>query len=164
LIRRPAFDTWHTDDVTHAAALLRRAYDRASGALFAPTDAPEEWQTYVTNLVSHPGCGTLNPAATAVLRRSSDIVALAMITDIGPHTSHLVQLGVDPSLRRQGVARALLDEVCERLTERRTRMMTLLVAASNRGARRLYDTLGFRQTATFLAATYDIDRQTSTRG
>jgi GNAT superfamily N-acetyltransferase len=147
------FDSWRPDDITSTAALLRRSYDPARGAMFAAHHALEEWERYVHNLVTHPGCGVLDPRATAVLREGGDIRAIAMITSIAPQTAHLVQLAVDPTLRGQGVGRALVDVICARLSASDHRAVTLLVAAGNAPARALYDAAEFRQDATFLGAT-----------
>lgn len=147
------FDRWRADDLSPAAALLRQSYDPVRGAMFAAHHAPAEWERYVQNLVTHPGCGVFNPGATALLRDGQQIRAIAMITDIAPQTAHVVQLTVDPALRGQGVGRALVEEVCARLSTAGYRGVTLLVAAANAPARALYDTAEFRQDATFLGGT-----------
>jgi GNAT superfamily N-acetyltransferase len=149
----PPFDSWRADDLTPAAALLRRSYDPVRGAMFAAHHAPAEWERYVQNVVTHPGCGVFNPGATALLRDGEQIRAIAIIADIAPQTAHLVQLTVDPALRGQGVGRALVEEVCARLSAAGYRAVTLLVAAGNAHARALYDAAEFRQDATFLGAT-----------
>ena len=147
------FDSWSDGDVPAMSALLRRSYDPSRGAMFAAHHDPAEWERYVHNLVTHPGCGVLNPAATAVLREGDELRGAAMITDIAPHTAHLVQLAVDPAVRGQGIGRALVDEVGARLAALGYRAVTLLVAAGNAPARALYDAAEFRQDATFLGAT-----------
>jgi ribosomal protein S18 acetylase RimI-like enzyme len=149
---RPDLGTWLSADTAPAAALLRRAYDRPSGAVFAPHDDPAEWDRYVGNIVTHVGCGVLNPEATVVHRQGAAMRAIALVTDISPRVAHLVQLAVDPAGRRRGVGRALLNETCERLAAREYSALTLLVASSNLPARALYESLGFRQDATFLSA------------
>jgi ribosomal protein S18 acetylase RimI-like enzyme len=121
--------------------------------MFAAHHAPAEWERYVQNVVTHPGCGVFNPGATALLRDGEQIRAIAIIADIAPQTAHLVQLTVDPALRGQGVGRALVEEVCARLSAAGYRAVTLLVAAGNAHARALYDAAEFRQDATFLGAT-----------
>jgi ribosomal protein S18 acetylase RimI-like enzyme len=149
----PRFDSWSQSDIPPVAALLRRAYEPARGAMFAAHHQPAEWERYVLNLVSHPGCGVLNRGATALLRDGGEVRAVAMMTDIAPHTAHLVQLAVDPTMRGQGTGRALVDEVCARLSAAGYRAVTLLVAAGNAPARALYDAADFRQDATFVGAT-----------
>jgi ribosomal protein S18 acetylase RimI-like enzyme len=149
-------DTWQADDVEAAAALLARSYDHASGCLFAPTHAAGEWSRYVRNLVTHVGCGILNPAMTQVLRDGSEMRALSLVTDIAPGVAHLVQLAVDPSCRGARLGDVLVQRSCDRLRDGGYHALTLLVASSNAPARALYDRLGFRHDATFLSATLDV--------
>jgi ribosomal protein S18 acetylase RimI-like enzyme len=154
--RALAFDTWRETDVEPVARLLRRAYDPAEAALFAPNGEPAEWVRYVKNLVSHTACGALNRDVTQLLREGNEIRALALMTDISPGTAHLVQLAVDPTLRGGKVGRALVDAACASLVERDIQALTLIVAAENKSARALYDAAGFRPDAIFLAATLQL--------
>jgi len=158
---RPVFSVdslapWRPEDVDPAAALLARAYDRESGRLFAPNHAAGEWSRYVRNLVTHVGCGVVNPSMTQVLRDGDEIRALSLVTDIAPGVAHLVQLAVDPARRGERLGEALTQRSCDRLCEAGYTALTLLVASSNAPARALYDRLGFRHDATFVAATLDV--------
>lgn len=58
----------------------------------------------------------------------------------------ILTLGVGPSARRQGVARALLEELFARATRQGARSISLEVAADNVPARQLYLSEGFTQT------------------
>lgn len=149
-------DGWQSGDADAAAALLARAYDREGGRLFAPNNQTGEWQRYVRNLVGHVGCGTLNAQLSQVIRDGEEIVALALLTDIAPGAAHLVQLAVDPSLRGERLGEALVRRACARLQEASYQTLTLMVSERNRAARALYDRAGFRQDATFLAATLNV--------
>jgi ribosomal protein S18 acetylase RimI-like enzyme len=156
-------DAWRDEDVEPAAALLARSYDRAAGSLFAPNHAAGEWSRYMRNLVTHVGCGVLNPEATQVLRDGEDIRALALITDIAPRVAHLVQLAVDPERRGARVGEAIVERCCQHLRDRDYDALTLLVASSNAPARSLYDRLGFRHDASFLCASIDVRATRGTR-
>jgi len=57
---------------------------------------------------------------------------------------HLLNLGVAPATRRQGTGRALVRAVLARAAARGCRRATLEVRSSNEGARRLYESIGFR--------------------
>jgi len=151
-----ALEPWRPDDVEPAAALLSRAYDRASGALFAPNHAAGEWSRYVRNLVTHVGCGVVNPSMSQVLRDGDEMRALSLITDIAPGVAHLVQLAVDPARRGERLGEALTQRSCDRLRDAGYTALTLLVASTNAPARALYDRLDFRHDATFIAATLDV--------
>lgn len=153
----PATDRWRSDDVTAAADLLQRSYGLVEGRLFAPRGQAGEWRRYVHNLVTHVGCGTVNPAHSLVVRDGDALRALALITDIGPGAAHLVQLVVDPALRGQQVGTVLVERACATLREAGYKALTLMVAGSNAPARSLYARAGFRHDATFLAGTLDIE-------
>jgi ribosomal-protein-alanine N-acetyltransferase len=56
---------------------------------------------------------------------------------------HIMNVAVDPKLRRLGIATALLSELIERIDEDRARF-TLEVRESNSGAIALYERYGFR--------------------
>jgi ribosomal-protein-alanine N-acetyltransferase len=57
---------------------------------------------------------------------------------------HILNVAVDPSQRRRGVARAVMDATLERGRQRRCVMATLEVRRSNEAALSLYRNLGFR--------------------
>lgn len=154
--RAKTADGWRSGDVDAAAALLARAYDRDGGRLFAPNNQTGEWQRYVRNLVGHVGCGTVNARLSQVIRDGDDMVALALLTDIAPGIAHLVQLAVDPSARGERLGEALVHRACSLLQEASYQALTLMVSERNRAARALYDRAGFRQDATFLAATLNL--------
>jgi len=59
---------------------------------------------------------------------------------------HLMNIAVDPALRRQGIARALLVQMIERAGPERE--YTLEVRTSNAGAIALYEQFGFRSAGT----------------
>jgi GNAT superfamily N-acetyltransferase len=158
-----ALDGWRDEDVEPAAALLARSYDREAGSLFAPNHAAGEWSRYMRNLVTHVGCGVLNPETTQVLREGQDIRALGLVTDIAPRVAHLVQLAVDPAHRGARVGETIVERCCQQLRERDYDALTLLVASSNAPARALYDRLGFRHDASFLAARIDARATRRTR-
>jgi ribosomal protein S18 acetylase RimI-like enzyme len=148
-----AADVWRSSDVDAAAALLARAYDAEAGRLFAPNGDAGEWVRYVGNLVGHVGCGTVNPSMSQVVRDGEDMLALALISDIGPGTAHLAQLAVDRRLRGEHLGEALVARACQQLQTAGYSTLTLLVDEANAPARALYDRAGFRHDATFLAGT-----------
>jgi len=56
---------------------------------------------------------------------------------------HIMQLAVDPSLRRSGLGQRLMQYEIERKRRKGMRVMQLEVRASNTAAKRLYAGLGF---------------------
>ena len=63
------------------------------------------------------------------------------------------QVAVDPACRGSRLATALLEESCQAAQAQGCTTMTLLVAARNATAIRIYAELGFAQRAAFVAAT-----------
>lgn len=61
--------------------------------------------------------------------------------------SHILNLCVDPAYRRQGIAQLLLDRMLLEAGEAGVRTMLLEVRPSNKGARKLYATYGFKRIA-----------------
>jgi ribosomal protein S18 acetylase RimI-like enzyme len=83
-----------------------------------------------------------DPAMLALFHDSIILVAheAEQIVGFGGHKGNYISwLFVHPAHRRQGVARALLKEIIERLNG----LITLNVAAENLAARQLYSGLGF---------------------
>ena len=76
-----------------------------------------------------------------------------MTTTLQRDTAHIAQLVVDPAYRRQGFARALVDDASRRAGAAGCWRVTLLVAEDNTSARDLYAALGFEPVASFLYAT-----------
>lgn len=58
---------------------------------------------------------------------------------------HVLNVAVDPALRRRGVARALLAETLGRAKEKGASLATLEVRRGNAPALGLYESLGFRR-------------------
>jgi ribosomal-protein-alanine N-acetyltransferase len=60
------------------------------------------------------------------------------------HKSHILNLAVHPDFRRRGVATILMDEAIRELNKKGCAFMYLKVRASNSGAQRFYELLGFK--------------------
>lgn len=145
-------NAWRDADFVAAAALLQGCYSTEAGRYFAPAGTFAEWAKYLSGVVQQAGCGLLDRAATRVARDDEGLQALALVTTIGAQTMHLAQLAVRPSLRGCGVATRLLREAIACAAHAGATGMTLLVGERNRGARRLYASLGFIECGTFVAA------------
>jgi ribosomal-protein-alanine N-acetyltransferase len=77
------------------------------------------------------------------VRRAGTIVGFAIAGRAG-RTGYLQRLAVDPSVRRQGVALALLDDACDWMARRGATSVMVNTATTNRAALGLYTTYGFR--------------------
>jgi [ribosomal protein S18]-alanine N-acetyltransferase len=78
-----------------------------------------------------------------VMRDDSAIVGYVCLWEIADEL-HITNIAVDPSLRRRGIGRALLQGVIDDARVRGLRVVALEVRPSNTEARTLYESFGFR--------------------
>jgi ribosomal protein S18 acetylase RimI-like enzyme len=145
---------WRVDDAPATVDLLMRAYGASDGSRpFAPRGQRPDWELYVKQIIEARGCGTIMPEASfCVPAGPGRLAAVALVSRIGPHTGHLVQLAVDPQFQRRGIGSSLVESACYAVALAGCRKMTLLVAGQDRRARALYDGAGFESVASFVAA------------
>src|SRR6266852_6430132 len=74
-------------------------------------------------------------------------VAGYVVAHYGADEGEILNLGVAPAHRRQGIGRALVERVLQELAGRGVRAVYLEVRASNASARQLYESLGFGEVA-----------------
>lgn len=74
-----------------------------------------------------------------------DIMAGFAITQIVLDEATLFNIAIDPAFQRQGLGRALLEDLLQELEERDVVTLWLEVRASNAGAIALYEALGFNE-------------------
>jgi ribosomal protein S18 acetylase RimI-like enzyme len=72
-----------------------------------------------------------------------DVVVGSVMGGYDGHRGWIYSLAVTPSLRRQGIASALMREIEEKLRERGCLKVNLQVVASNKEVVALYEELGF---------------------
>jgi ribosomal protein S18 acetylase RimI-like enzyme len=89
--------------------------------------------------------------ATRVLREDGRMIALVMMTALGPGVAHVAQVAVHPECRGRGLAGKLLDRALGLAHAAGRSRATLLVEDGARAARTLYARRGFRFCATFTA-------------
>jgi ribosomal-protein-alanine N-acetyltransferase len=82
-----------------------------------------------------------------VALREADVVGY-ICTKKNQDKAHLLKLAVHPSMRRQGIARALLAETLRSLRAGGCKRVYLEVRASNSTAQGIYEALGFRASGT----------------
>jgi ribosomal protein S18 acetylase RimI-like enzyme len=141
-----------TADRAAVPDLFARAYAGSTDVRpFAPRGTETEWVRYTTQILDSPGCGRFQ-ARASVVTGSRRLEGAALITAISETTAHLAQVAVDPAARRHGLGRQLVESAAAAARARGFTRLTLFVAAGNARALGLYDQLGFRPTASFLAA------------
>lgn len=80
-----------------------------------------------------------------VVLAGEEIIAFQVLSAVLDE-SHLLNLGVAPSWRRQGLARAMLTMALQRARQQGATSLYLEVRRSNTAAMRLYRALGFEET------------------
>ncbi len=143
---------WRTGDDLVAAQVLLSSYARDDAALFAPTGAPDEWLTYVTNLVEQIGCGRFVPESSVVVERDGRPAGIALVTLVSGAMAHLAQIAVMRDAQGRGLGGALLDAALGAARAGGARAMSLLVSSKNKGAIALYRRYGFEPRGHFLEA------------
>lgn len=142
--------------------LLSRAYAGVPAArCFAPHGRLDEWAQYLGQLTHGQALGRFVRDASVVAPggRASGLAGAAIVTDLAPTTLHLAQLAVDPLIRREGVARRMLDAMLGWGLAHGRSVATLLVSEDNVAARALYDGRGFLPTGYFLHAERPLGRR-----
>ena len=114
-------------DLAEVAALQRQSFTHGWGA------EAMQWELENTNVAR------IYVARTA----AGDLVAYCACWIVFDEL-HINSLAVDERVRRQGIARRLLDQVVRDAVAEGARMATLEVRQSNAAARALYEGLGFR--------------------
>ncbi len=155
-VETPDGRVWRAGDEPLVAGLLAEAY-RASSSVraFAPHDTADEWLDYVGALTSGDGCGRLIPTASWVSpggdgRTAPRLDSTILTTRLSDQTAHVAQLAVSPASRRSGRARGLVEAAGAEARRLGCTRLTLLVADDNSPARRLYEGMGFAETASFV--------------
>ena len=86
-----------------------------------------------------------NPLSCWLVALDGDRVAGYVGSQTVLDESDMMNIAVDPQYRRQGIARALVEDLVKCLARKESRCLTLEVRASNAGAIALYGKLGFVQ-------------------
>jgi ribosomal protein S18 acetylase RimI-like enzyme len=110
----------------------------------------------IDSILQQRGCGELLPAASlvAIHTPSSQIAGALAVTAVRARTAHIPQVAVASEFQGHGIGTALLQTAFHNLSRDRFEEVTLTVTDDNRGAVRLYESLGFRTFRTFGAFTW----------
>jgi ribosomal-protein-alanine N-acetyltransferase len=87
----------------------------------------------------------ISPEYFLVAEASGKIIGYVSALVEKGEKAHLVSIAVDPKHRRVGVARVLLEALIRKLKARGIKELSLEVRVSNRAARQLYRSLGFKE-------------------
>jgi len=154
---------WQDGRQEDVAMLLAASYDRATAARFIPEPGLEGWRHYVSTMVQHAVCGPMLERCTRLAYVADLIVGAVLVTELGPGTTHVMQVAVHPDWRRRGLAGELLSEAVSAAGREGYQRMTLLAASRNDAAQALYRAQGFTPAATFVSASKALRVQPATR-
>jgi len=144
-VREARPDEWAT-----AGAVTAAAYQEffVSGALAHRWDRPEDYLSRLADVARRA-----QQTLVLVALLDGEIVGSATVELDGriepdspppaPGTAHLRMVGVSPTARRQGVARALIAASIDAARAAGRDVLTLHTTAAMAGAQRLYEGLGF---------------------
>lgn len=80
--------------------------------------------------------------ATVLLGRIADEICASVMVELEGRVGMVHYLGVDPSRRKQGLGRQMMDAAEHWVLDRGGRVLQLLVDADNLGALRFYEQIG----------------------
>ena len=87
------------------------------------------------------------PNATVLIGRSQSVVVATVMVGFDGHRAWVYFLAVEPTLRRQKFARAMMDAAEQWARERGAPRLNLMVRESNAAAVSLYENLGMKRQA-----------------
>ncbi len=122
-----------------------RARREAGGFSYRNTIVREVDGEVVACLIGYPLADIPEPVDYAEL--SAMFVPLQELEDLAPGTWYVNVLATSPACRGRGYGRALLDIAVRLAQDTRRHGLSLIVADSNAGARRLYESAGYREMA-----------------
>ena len=131
----------------HIDSQINDQYRSAAGA-----------RRFLTNIVQYPGCGSFYAPASYVASAGPGQalcgVCLASLVSAG--VGHITQVCVSPSRWGTGLGYELIRRSLVTLAEHGCHKVTLTVTASNHGAIRLYERLGFTNRRDFAAYVWEM--------
>jgi [ribosomal protein S18]-alanine N-acetyltransferase len=128
---------WQVERLTDPAEAV--AVAALEAAAFRRASAPEP----MSRAIQHSPFARVYVLRTPETRVSGFCSCWLLVDEL-----HIQNVAIDPAIRRQGAATALLRHVLADAAAAGAVRATLEVRAANHAARRLYEKLGFRVTAT----------------
>jgi ribosomal protein S18 acetylase RimI-like enzyme len=131
---------------------LRELRDEFQNELAKPHFLHEPWEAVADDVEQ-----TIGDGVVLIAEEDGEAVgyALASVVSETPIRGHLYDVFVLEGARQRGIGVALIADVAKRLRELGVTHLSLDVALSNDGARRLYERLGFFAYETFMVAALD---------
>jgi ribosomal protein S18 acetylase RimI-like enzyme len=158
-VRRPMYiEKWHDHYSDAAAHLIASAYDgHVDSRINDQYRSPAGARRFLHNIVQYPGCGAFyRPASYAAFDPlTGKMCGISLASVVSPHTGHITQICVAPSVRGTGIGHELLRHSLTTLREMDCHAATLTVTASNEDAVALYQRVGFEILRQFSAYVWE---------
>jgi ribosomal protein S18 acetylase RimI-like enzyme len=145
----------HQDD---SARLIAAAYrGHVDSDINDQYRSPSGARRFLTNIIQYPGCGMFFGPASCIARhpQTGALCGISLASLVAHDSGHITQICVAPSQRRTGVGYAMLRRSLLALAAHGCRTASLTVTASNTGAIRLYERVGFTTRREFAAYVWD---------
>ena len=153
-----AMEPWNPAFQEQAAQLIPATYQkhvdsRINDQYRSVTGA----RKFLHNIVQFPGCGVfqLSASLAAFDRRSGFLCGVVLSSMVAEASGHITQVCVHPEYQGLGLGRELLRGALELFQSQGCRTVSLTVTIENRGARMLYERLGFRMVRKFGAYVWE---------
>ncbi|MEX2263873.1 MAG: GNAT family N-acetyltransferase [Bryobacteraceae bacterium] len=153
-----SIETWEERHQEAAAQVIASAYSgHIDSQINDQYHSVAGARRFLANIVQFPGCGAFFQPASCIAvdpetRRLQGISLTSLVAyDVG----HITQICVAPSVRGRGVGYEVLRHSLEALRGRGCRKVGLTVTSANRGAIRLYDSVGFHKLREFAACVWE---------
>jgi ribosomal protein S18 acetylase RimI-like enzyme len=152
------FEPWSERHLPAAAELIARSYhEHVDSRINDQYRSVAGAGRFLHNIVQYPGCGTFFVPASVVAAdaRTGQLHGVSLASQVAPGVGHITQICVDPAQRGHGIGVELMWRSLRAFAERSCEAVSLTVTASNSGAVRLYERLGFRTIRRFQAYTWE---------
>jgi len=152
------FDRWGEHYMEGVADLIARAYEvHVDSRITDQYRSVAGARRFLHNIIQYPGCGAFyGPAAFVALDPVTRQICGASLTSlVGPRVGHITQICVAPERRGHGIGSELLWRAMQAFSDRGCTAISLTVTASNTGAVRLYERLGFETIRRFRAYVWE---------
>ena len=151
------FREWTEDVQDDAAALIATAYQHhVDSSINDQYRSFAGARRFINNGVNYPGCGSFYDGASIYAADASGkMVGVILSSLVADDTGHITQVCVAPEAQGRGIGCELVRRALTAFREAGCEKTSLTVTASNSGAIRLYQQIGFRSVRRFAAYVWE---------
>jgi ribosomal protein S18 acetylase RimI-like enzyme len=151
------FRYWSENVQDEAAALIATAYQQhVDSSINDQYRSFAGARRFINNVVNYPGCGSFYEGASIYAYDAAGrMVGVILSSLVAEETGHITQVCVAPEAQGQGIGYELVRRALTAFREVNCEKTSLTVTASNVGAIRLYQQIGFRSVRRFAAYVWE---------